>query len=177
MLIELLLAVALGNGAAAPTPPRAELSSVAGRIEQLKARRLAGEDVGRELERLLVRAQELAAEIERYQALAEAAPPEVVPTPAELRERADALRDEADSAEARLSALQIRIDAARRAAALGPGLSSASVSRVRAADEDARLGALLAERQAVSVRLAALRAEAAELEAHADALERGDGAR
>lgn len=173
MLLEsLLLAAALGNGT--PDPSRAELSRVAGRIEELKQRRLAGQDVGRELERLLVRAQELASQIERYQALAEAAPPEVVATPAELRERADALRDEADTASAELAALVIRLEALRRSSTPAPGVASAAVSRGRGGEDDERLRALLAERQRVADRLAALRAEAAALEAAADALERGE---
>src|SRR5574341_6904 len=78
-------------------PARAELGRVAARIERLKARKLAGEDVTLELEGLLVRAQELAQEIERARrggGVPPVAPPG--PSPEELRERADALRDESD---------------------------------------------------------------------------------
>src|SRR5512142_2079930 len=85
--------------AAAPVvdPTRAELDVVAARIEQLKARKLAGEDVTLELERLLVRAQDLVQRIERARRL-ETVPPAAVPgpSPEELRERADAVRDERD---------------------------------------------------------------------------------
>src|SRR5512133_1933063 len=81
-------------------PARAELDRVASRIERLKTRQLAGEDVAQELERLLVRAQELAQRIERARrgAGAPAASPSG-PTPEELEERADAIRDESDRIE------------------------------------------------------------------------------
>jgi len=110
--------------AASPTPRevRAELDAVAARIERLKARRLAGEHVEGKLEDLLVRARELAAALEKGEK--SAAAPAAGPSPDELRERADALRDEADRAETAAHELDARIEEAKRSARLEAGLES-----------------------------------------------------
>jgi hypothetical protein len=116
--------------AAAPAPEasravRAALDVVAARIAVLKARRLAGADVADELEPLLVRAQRLAAEIERLEAPgAPRPPPAAGPSPEELHERADALRDDADRAAAALVDVDREVEDARRAAAVEAGLAS-----------------------------------------------------
>jgi hypothetical protein len=106
-------------------PARAELDRIAGRIEQLKARRIAGDDVAAELERLLVRAEELAQRIEGAQ---RAGPPRAAlkpgPTPEELRERADALRDERDRITVQLRELDARIVDVRRERRVEAGLES-----------------------------------------------------
>jgi hypothetical protein len=181
LLSALTLALALRAGDPAALPAaRAELSRVAERIELLKARRVEGRDVGRELERLLVRAQELAAEIDR-RAAAVPPPPGVAPSVEELRERADALHDEADRLAASLTELDLRIASLRRATApAGAGLSVAAVRggsgrragpAVAPADEH-RLHTLLRDRDALAARLAAVRADAAAIEAEAAAAER-----
>lgn len=163
MVSALALALSLHAGDPTLAPIRAELSSLAAQIEQLKARRVHGEEVGRDLERLLVRAQDLAAEIERHEAI-EAAPALVVPTARELRERADFLRDEADVLAAALAALDIRIEDARRAAAPAPGMARAAIAGAGGGAELARVRALLAERGQVASRLAAVRGEVAVVE-------------
>jgi hypothetical protein len=151
---------------------RAELDACATRIEELKARRRAGQAAERELERLLVRAQELALELER--ARAEVPPAPASPSPEELRERADAARDEADRLSAEIAELDVKLGDARRIAredsdptmrraVLGtaPG-SSAAAARVR---ELSLQRAVLAERRADA------EAEAIRLEAEARAAE------
>lgn len=163
MVSALALALSLHAGDPALAPIRAQLSSLAAQIELLKARRLQGDEVERDLERLLVRAQDLAAEIERREAV-EAAPALVVPTAPELRERADFLRDEADALAAALAALDIRIEDARRAAAPAPGVARAAVAGAGGGAELERVRALLAERGQVASRLAAVRGEVAALE-------------
>jgi hypothetical protein len=106
-------------------PARAELDQVASRIERLKGRRLAGEDVTAELERLLAHAQELAQRIERARrgAAIPAAGQRGLP-PEELRERADALRDESDRIAIRLRELDAQIDVVRRERRVEAGLES-----------------------------------------------------
>src|SRR5512133_3036539 len=106
-------------------PERAELDRVASRIERLKTRQLAGEDVAQELERLLVRAQELAQRIEQERRRA-GVPPGAAPgpSPEELRERADALRDESDRVAAQLRDLDARIEVVRRERRVEAGLES-----------------------------------------------------
>jgi hypothetical protein len=119
-------------------PARAELDRVASRIERLKGKQLAGEDVTLELERLLVRAQELAQRIERERR--PAAPPPVVapgPPPEELRERADALRDESDRMAMQLRELDRRIDAVRRERRVEAGLESLAQERALFGDPGA----------------------------------------
>lgn len=178
--LPLVLLLAAGNPA---WDARAELNAVATRIEQLKVRHMAGEDVGRELVALLVRAQELAAEIDRREARA----PQPPPAPAsELRERADALHDEADRIAAALAVVEGRIVEAHRAmtakasqqrevvanrAALSP-LGSGPQQPPAIHAEEARLRNLLAERARLSAALSQVRAKAAALEAEARAAER-----
>jgi hypothetical protein len=94
-----MLAVVLAALIAASSGPadaaRAELEAVAQRIAALKERRLAGEAVDDELTQLLVRSQELAAAVERSSPPPRSGGTTGLP-PEELRERADAARDEAD---------------------------------------------------------------------------------
>lgn len=126
--------------AAEPTvdPARAELDRVAARIEQLKARKLAGEDVTLELERLLVRAQDLVQRIERARR-ADGAPTASVagPPPEELRERADALRDERDRIVGELRELDARIELVRRERRVEAGLESLAQERALFGDPGA----------------------------------------
>jgi len=159
------LALALALTAAPVDPARCELDGVAARIAQLKARRMAGEDVGRELRRLLVRAQELAAQLEKDRP---AAPlPPAPPGADELREGADALHDEVDRLVRELSALEGRI-AAERGAAVQPVPATTAV----AAGEPAAVRALREERAKLAARVEALRAAAEALESEARAAER-----
>ncbi|MGB8931462.1 MAG: hypothetical protein WCC48_09485, partial [Anaeromyxobacteraceae bacterium] len=121
-------------------PARAELDRVASRIERLKSRRLAGEDVTLELERLLAHAQELAQRIERERRGAPpAAAPAVAPglPPEELRERADALRDESDRIAMQLRELDRQIDAVRRERRVEAGLESLTQERALFGDPGA----------------------------------------
>ena len=145
LALALLLAVPPVSGEArARLDARAELDACAERIEELKARREAGgsASTSRELERLLVRAQELAVELQR--ARDDLPPVLAVPSPEELRERADAARDEADRLSAEIAELDVKIGDARRPAqadgdpavaqaVLGTGRTSGPVpERVRA---------------------------------------------
>lgn len=186
--IPLVLLLSLG---APQSPARAELDAVATRIEQLKARHAAGEDVGRELLRLLVRAQELAVQIDQEEGRAPLPPPALAPA-SELRERADALHDEADRIAAALVQLEARIAHAHRImvarpqesspvvrapggavvarnAALSPSgaLPGASARQV----DEAHVRALMQERARLVVLLAQVRAQAAALDAEAQAAE------
>ncbi len=127
MFSALSLAALLAAAPAAPQrDARVELDAVAAQIERLKARHLAGQDVASELEGLLVKARELAAEIERGAPPVKPPPPAAAagPSPEELRERADALRDEADRGAAAAKELEAQIEEARRAARLEAGLES-----------------------------------------------------
>lgn len=177
--LPLVLLLVAGNPA---WDARAELNAVATRIEQLKVRHMAGEDVGRELVALLVRAQELAGEIERREERAPMPPP----APAsELRERADALHDEADRIASALTAVEGRIVQAHQAmtaraqrgdavvanrAALGAVPGAQQPPAIHA--DEARLRNLVAERARLTAMLAQVRARAAALEAEARAAER-----
>jgi hypothetical protein len=110
----LLLAALLASSSPARDAARAELETVACRIEQLKARHAAGDaSVAPELHRLLVRAQELAHVIDRIDDAGRPAghPParNAAPTPEELRERADAARDEADRIRSALQKVEARL--------------------------------------------------------------------
>jgi hypothetical protein len=192
MLHGLPLVLLLAAGAPA-WDARDELDVVATRIEQLKARHMAGQDVGRELTALLVRAQDLVAEIERR----EARPPMPAPAPAsELRERADALHDEADRIAGALVALDSRIAQAHRTlsarvaqlqehpertpdgtvvarrAALSPLGSPAASSPEPIHADEARLRGMLAERARLAHVLVQVWAQAAAVEAEARAAER-----
>jgi hypothetical protein len=93
-----------------------DLQRVAGRIEELKRRQAAGLSVGGELEQLLVRSQELAAEIDRLRRAEGQGgrPLQAGPDPRELREQADLMRDRADRLSETLKAVDERIAGAKR---------------------------------------------------------------
>jgi len=197
MLAPALLAAILASG---PGPDaaalRGELDEVAGRIEALKARRMAGQDVEGELEPLLVRSQELAEELERLRPEASSpaagASPEV---PArdradEIRERANLLRDEADRLLRACAALDARILAALRNATAAPaqaggGAPPASPAWAAAASDGTPASAsrpgslanaiapLVQQRMQLGLRARLLEAQAARLELEAQALEEG----
>lgn len=178
-MVSLILIALLAAGPD-PDGARRELDAVANRIEALKARRMAGADVEAELGRLLVRSQELADQLERARPQP-APPPSAPPTVDELRERADALRDEADRVARALASLDERIADALRSAtaprpfAAGSGLASTAAVPVRAtlvATSAARtpIGPLVEERARLELRVRALAAAAAELERASDAL-------
>ncbi len=153
---------------------RAELDGLATRIERLKARQLEGENVRRELERLLVRAQELAGRIEASLELDAPLPIAPVPSADELRERADAARDEADRLAAMLHVAEMRLAQLRREARppQHPPTLGVAVSASAGEPDRARLMRQLgAERQELSRRMHAALAEAARLDAEADAIE------
>ncbi len=164
----LALVLAGPPDAADSAEARAELDACAARIEALKARRRAGQEAERDLERLLVRAQELALELERTRAeLPAALPP---PSPEELRERADAARDEADWLSAEIAELDVKLGDARRnsdATTAGAALGVAPASPAAAA----RGRELQLRRAALAERRAAAEAAAARLEADAKAAE------
>lgn len=170
---------------------RRELDRVAARIEQLKARHLAGEAVEGELEPLLVRSQELADELEQARPGLPAATAGASPLDGE-RERADELRDQAAGLRAQaqrlgaaLAALEARIAAALRAAtdpsadrpAFRPAVPHATLASTGRTSGDASRAAetaivpLVEQRARVEAHAAALRAEAARLEAEANALD------
>jgi chromosome segregation ATPase len=172
MIRAICLALALAgppDGVDARVDARAELDACAARIEELKARRRAGQAAERELERLLVRAQELAMELERTRAEVPAAVPPS-PSPEELRERADAARDEADRLSAEIAELDVKLGDARRnsesamaGAALGVAPPSPAVL--------ARLRELQVRRHVLAQHRAAAEHAAARLEAEARAAE------
>ncbi len=160
--LTLLLFVAEPAQRADPAKPaaQAELDACAERIEELKAR----QEAGRELDRLLRRAQELAAELERT--AADLPPVPVAPSPEELRERADAARDEVDRLSAEIALLDVRIQDARR----GHGEPGGPVARAAlgaAPSGTDPLRAMLAERATLAEQRARARAEAARLDAEA----------
>jgi len=167
----LTLAILLaGAPEADPGNARAELDACAARIEQLKTQRLAGELARRELERLLVRAQELAEDLERTRA--ELPPAAPVPSPEELRERADAARDEADRLAAEIAELDVKIDDARRIArSESDGSMSRAVLGVPAASPRAagRIRELAARRAALAEQRTLAERAAARYEAEARA--------
>jgi hypothetical protein len=151
---------------------RAELDACATRIEELKVQRRAGQDQERELERLLVRAQELAHELERTRAALPAPAAQPQPSPEELRERADAARDEADRLSAEIAELDVKLGDARRnwdattaRAALG------GVTAAPAPNERQRVLELQLRRAQLAQRRAAAEVTAAMLEADAKAAE------
>jgi hypothetical protein len=151
---------------------RAELDGLAARIEQLKARQLEGENVRRELERLLVRAQELAGRIEASLELDEPLPIAAVPSAEELRERADAARDEADRLAAMIHLAEARMTQLRREARLAQlGVTGVAVQPHAEPDRAHLLRQLAADRLELSRRMHAALAEAARLDAEADAIE------
>jgi hypothetical protein len=170
MIRAICLALALAgppDGVDAEVDARAELDACAARIEELKAHRRAGQAAERELERLLVRAQELAIELERTRA---ELPADVSPSPSpeELRERADAARDEADRLSAEIAELDVKLGDARRnsdSAMAGAALGGAPVSP----SSMVRIRELQLRRHALAQRRAAVETAAARLEAEARA--------
>jgi hypothetical protein len=172
--LALVLLLATAPGRQDPlAATRAELDGLAARIEQLKARQLEGENVRRELERLLVRAQELAGRIEASLELDEPLPIAPVPSAEELRERADAARDEADRLATVLHVTEARMAQLRREARLGQQLGVTGVAVQPGAEPDRAhlLRKLAADRLELSRRMHAALAEAARLDAEADAIE------
>lgn len=147
---------------------RVELDTCATQIEALKAERRRGQSSRRELERLLVRAQELAAELQRARAELPLAPP--TPSPEELRERADAARDHADRLSAAIADLDVKIGDARWGAhAEGASPVSTAAIGVRFARRGDRLEELLGRRAALAEERARAEREAARYEAEAQA--------
>ncbi len=149
-----------------PVTPRAELDRCAERIEELKSRQATG----RELERLLRRAQELAADLE--QAAAELPRAPAAPSPEELRERADAARDEADRLAGEIAAIDIRVQDARRSRGDPGGAVEGAALGTSVATGSERIRALLVERAALAERRLQADRDAARLDAEAGAAER-----
>ncbi|HET7755407.1 MAG TPA: hypothetical protein VFK85_15990 [Anaeromyxobacteraceae bacterium] len=111
LVLSVLLALQASSGVAARAQAvRQELADVAVRIERMKA---AGVRGGPQIEALLARSQGLAAELERLERLeGRSRPAEPVARgedPQELRERADALRDEVDKLHAALADVDRRL--------------------------------------------------------------------
>jgi hypothetical protein len=174
--LALLLAVTGRPDPLAAT--RAELDGLASRIEHLKERQLEGENVRRELERLLVRAQELAGRIEASLELDAPLPIAPVPSTDELRERADAARDEADRLAAMLHVADMRMAQLRREARVQrPSTMGVAVGASAEPDRVRLMRQLAAERLELSRRMHAALAEAARLSAEADAIETERGPR
>lgn len=165
----LLLLAASDPRDAAPPSARAELDEYAERIEELKARHQRGA----ELDRLLRRAQQLAAELER--ASADGPPLDAAgPSPEELRERADAARDEADRLGAEIAALDVKIQDLRRSRGEPEGgVQRAALGADAVTPSSDRLHALLAERAALADRRARAEAEATRLDEEACAADAG----
>jgi hypothetical protein len=166
-MIGFALALLLA-GVPDPAAARAELAACAARIEELKGRHLAGEPVGRELVRLLVRSQELAAQLDRAGAALPPAP--AAPSPEELRERADAARDDADRLAAEIALLDVKIGDGRRtlrAEAEGPVARATLGARPIPRAGSERLRELEAHRAALARRRAHAEAAAAQWEAEA----------
>ena len=160
-LLALLLAGVPGG--TKPPSARAELDACAARIEELKARGAEGA----ELDRLLKRAAELANELEPARA---AAPPaSATPGAEELRERADAARDEADRLSAEIAAIDVRLHDARRPDAADP-FRRAAVGGAPAGS-DAKLRQLHSTRAELALRRARALAEAERLEREAREVE------
>jgi hypothetical protein len=174
-LIALLLAAATPEHEAA----RAELDAVAARIEQLKVRHAAGEaGVLPELHRLLVRAQELALTLDRIDRIDRSGRPvghppvrRAAPTAEELRERADAARDEADRIGSALQETEARL-AELRAGALAPRARFTSAGPGPApAEREQGIARLEAQRARLARALVVVLAQAGRLEAEADLLD------
>jgi hypothetical protein len=169
MLEGLALALLLCAPTAELDAHRAELDRIAGRIQQLKVRQLHGDNVRRELERLLVRAQELAGVIEAELHRDGALPLALPPSPDELRERADAARDEADRIAAALHALDIRITTAGNE--LRMSQIGAAMTTHRDVERHRCLRGLVEQRHLLAERQRAVLAEAPRLEDEAKAIE------
>jgi hypothetical protein len=181
MFPAVCLALAL-SGSPEAGDARAELDACAARIEELKARRREGQATDRELVRLLVRAQELALELEQARAglpqgaepPAAAAATAAAPPPEELRERADAARDEVDRLSAEIAELDVKLGDARRLAhaEADPTLARAELRSGPASTAPAaRVRELQRQRAILSDRRAEVEAEAMRLEAEARAAE------
>jgi len=177
------LVLALVLATSTPSPERdaasAELEGVAVRIEQLKARYAAGDgDVVPELQRLLVRAQELAITIDHIdhaEGQLAGRPPfsRSHPTSDELRERADAARDEADRIRSALENVEARI-AEIQAGGRAPQARLASAEPGHAGNPSAlasKLALLDTQRARLLRSLAATTAKADRLEAEARLLD------
>ncbi len=192
MLAQLLTLALLATGPDAQALRR-ELDAVAGRIEQLKARRLAGESVQGELNGLLVRSQELAEELERTapHAASPAAAPQVEEDregeeAAQLRDRASSLRVQADRLVHRIALVEARIGAVLRSAtaprpagrAREPSASYASLTdhhgnaTAAPAPTPPALAALVEQRAQLVVQVEQLEREAEALDAAAEELEK-----
>ncbi len=170
-----------------------ELDGVAARIEQLKARRMAGESVEGELWPLLVRAQELARELD--QARPEPPPAPAAPSDDPARERADelrtqaaALREQAEELSGALATLEARIAAALRAATapheavptgrsslpratLASALTAGSTRPAGAEQAATAIAQMVQQRARLEAHIGALQAEASRLDAEASALD------
>jgi hypothetical protein len=174
MIPALCLALLLAGppGAGEDLDARAELDACAARIEELKAQRRAGQAVERELDRLLVRAQDLAIELERTRAELPAPAAQPQPSPEELRERADAARDEADRLSTAIAELDVKLgDARRKWDATTAHAAFGVVPAAPAPIEHHRLLELQLRRAHLALRRAAAQAAAAKLEADAKAAE------
>jgi hypothetical protein len=147
-----------------PPGVRDELDVCAERIEVLKSR----QQTGRQLDRLLRRAQELAAELERTRAELPASP--YAPSPEELRERADAAHDEADRLAAEIALLDVRIQDIRRRRELGSSIARANLGGPGVIVDPAQ--ALVARRATLAERRARYLADASRLEHDARAAEK-----
>jgi hypothetical protein len=188
-MLPQLLALALLAAGPDAQALRRELDAVAGRIEQLKARRLAGESVQGELNALLVRSQELAEELEHASPHASPAAPQAeeereVEQAAQLRDRASTLRDQADRLAHRVALLEGRIAAVLRSAtaprpagrAREPGASYAALtsgnSSAVPAPTTPALATLVEQRAQLVAQVEQLEREAAALDAQAEELEK-----
>ncbi|HYD42034.1 MAG TPA: hypothetical protein VEB43_14485 [Anaeromyxobacter sp.] len=176
MICPLLLAAMLSAGPDVDALRR-ELDDVASRIEALKARRRAGEPIeDGSLERLLVRSQELAEELEGARPRPAAVPPGPDPRcelADELREQAAALREEA--AQLMAEAAQVKAELARSVREEPPSSRPATFTsdlQQTVLDPATRVAALAERRAALEAQARALEAQASILDAAADALER-----
>jgi hypothetical protein len=166
MVREIALLLLLGGHPDEIRHARRELDAIATRIEQLKTRRLEGDDVRRrELESLLVRAQEIAGKLEHSLELDGPVPIRDVPSSDELRERADLARDEADRIAHGVESLDVRI------ATLRHELQMQALRGVSDAERHRGLRVLLQQRATLVQRHRSLHADAGRLEAEADLID------
>ena len=174
----LILALLLAGTAPEREAARAELEAVAIRIEHLKARHAAGEaGLIPELQRLLVRAQELAHTLDRIDHAQRPAghPPlrNAAPTAEELHERADAARDEVDRIRSALEKVESNLAELRS----GRGAPQARFTSARpgpgpeSADPVYRVAVLELQRARLQRSLAQMIAQAERLEAEARLLD------
>jgi hypothetical protein len=120
-------ALAAGEAGSRQAEAEAELAKVAARIEELKA---AGQG-GSELDRLLVRSQELADLLGNLSRPPEGAlvPPAPGPDAQELREQADLARDQADRLAATLGEVDRQLAAAKKRKRLEKGMNDLASDR------------------------------------------------